>query len=62
MTPQEQAVEIWQKFGKSEPTMLAILSQLITTIEEQKEKMLAILAQVTAMIEENKQKEKGTEQ
>jgi hypothetical protein len=60
MTPQEQAYEVWQEFGKSEPRMLAILAQLIATIEEQKEKMLDILAQVISMIEENK--EKGTEQ
>lgn len=39
MTPQAQAYEVWQKYGKSEPIMLAILAQLIATVEElQKEK------------------------
>lgn len=39
MTPQEQAYETWQKFGKMETVMVAILTQLITTVEElQKEK------------------------
>jgi hypothetical protein len=38
MTPQEQAYEVWQKFGKSEATILAILAQLIATVEELKEK------------------------
>ena len=33
MTPQEQAYETWQKFGHSEATMLAILTQLIATVE-----------------------------
>ncbi len=39
MTPQEQAYEVWQKFGKMETVMVAILTQLIATVEElQKEK------------------------
>jgi hypothetical protein len=46
MTPREQAYEVWQKFGKSEPTMLSILAQLIATVEELQEEL----------------KEKGTEQ
>jgi hypothetical protein len=38
MTPNERAYEVWQKFGKSEITMLTILAQLFATIEELKEK------------------------
>jgi len=39
MTPIEQACETWQKFGKMETVMVAILTQLITTIERlEKEK------------------------
>jgi hypothetical protein len=39
MTPQEQAYEVWQKHGKMETVMVAILTQLIATVEElQKEK------------------------
>ncbi len=47
MTPRERAYEVWQKFGKSEPTMLSILAHFIATVEE---------------LQEELQKEKGTEQ